>query len=1058
MVYCLLFCVATIVTLLPRTHAHGCIDPYKRIHNNHGSMYVPGFSGTVPARPQAHTRYHIPVLSNYHYVEPSGALYAVTSGGQPGINRLRRFREFRATEGVVARGDEPPFDWRDHKNAEVYAKWRKNTTRSEWIRTIRNIYLSAWYADRNDLSIDRVSLQTKMENYFPGSHLRLILSPPGLTGLSNTSQRPFYPISAKTPLFNYYATIHGATTTKKFTLDQDCVILHRFRVQEPIGSLAPLMLVLIFSETKPCVSQSFHQSIKARQEESVKLFVMEGKRCHSGSRFGFTSLLETFPGSLHDLLSGLRTRHLSLDLKSPAIAWKLHESNLRSFFPNGYLRTIIPSAHFRFEIKDFNLEPWADVVWPGQLMYRVGVDDLEKNQQPMLKEDMNMWNDHEYDVMLPIESGCSENLLDMNLLATKLSDDFVEDPWPKFVESILDEEDEELLNELVTKISKNLTGKDEGSVTHIIVQTIQQVALPVQKRFQEILEQHCAFALQIQGFAGVDITHFREIHATVLKNVNLFTINVKKSMKEKVLEPKQAWAEVKTSLNASYCSLFGIQHRLAREYGLESFQPLYRHEQLKFMPIEAEGRLLDSPFIVPPRTRLAHVLHLRWDQTRMDEWADILLSTPILSDLEFRMDHAFRFPMPIELRYNFPLSPRLLQNPFTLQEARQHNPPKLLAHPDLPEDDSLNVDGEQAPMTFYDPPVRLEDLDSDADDFPSHEEYDSSVQPSIKPITKFVFETEEPKTINDLDLSEENDSVSLPMTEQSIEQAEQAPPSPSQTDSPMSGAIRIVQDSDKPSTLADLDLTGMEEQPESSPSNSPTSRSPFNPSPPSSRYVSPQSDFGAPSPTHGKLSPSRAVEPDSTADSPVTTTPSRTDSESSDRSTHLDSSVPNSNPHSATDPLESDWSLLRTHYPHLNDSWRSLFGAIVRSFNIPSHLPYLNELLQTYSSTTLPGTSHGTLVAGVPGTITSTIFTPQRSSSSQNPIVRLSCNSQRIYFVPANTKLALIRTGKKTVKRITLPHDAIVFPFSKGNEPVQIPVLQEKVKAKTPLMRWVRFQ
>ena len=440
-----------------------------------------------------------------------------SGNGEPGMDRLRRFRTFLVPPNADVVGD-PQLEWGNAENVAAYAEWRKHTTRSEWIRTIRNIYLSAWYANGRALSIDRASLQAKMEGYFPGSQLRLILAPPGLTRLGDTFQRPFHPIPAGTPLFTYYASQKSTTKPSRFTLKQDCVVLHRFKVQGGrVEALAPLMLVLVFDAAKPSVSKLFYLSTKARHEESVQLFEMEGRKCSAKSKFGFTSLLETFPGCLRDLLAELRASYLSLDLTPPAFAWKLHEYHLRPFFPNGYSRTIQTDLRVPLEIKDFNLEPWADVIWPGQLMYRIKPHALYPTPGPAPTEEMSVWNDHEYDVMLPFESRCAQNILDMSLLATKLTDDFDEAP----------------------PLNAILAGKDAMILRTIDAENIQSSAHALQEQSFKILKRHQVFVSRLQAPDEEVVKHFYEIYAVVLRRITRFTARVMKLLLDsKPVDPK----------------------------------------------------------------------------------------------------------------------------------------------------------------------------------------------------------------------------------------------------------------------------------------------------------------------------------------------------------------------------------------------------------------------------------------------------------------------------------------------------------------------------------------
>lgn len=1046
MAHCLLSFMTTLIVLLPYTIAHGYVDPYLRKHEVHSSSYVPGFTGAVPAKPRVHARYHIPALRNYHYTQPSGTLYAVNSGGEPGINRLRRFRVFPVPENIVNE-EEPPVDWRRRGNNKAYGEWRKNTTLGEWIRTIRNIYFSAWYADGNDLSIDRTSLRIKVEKYFPGSQLRLILAPPGLTRLGDTFRHPFHPISAQTALFTYHTSMLVGDKAKDFALEQDCVILHRFAVQSHIEPLAPLMLVLIFDQAKPPVSNYFYASVKARNVESVKLFNLEGKKCHDKSKFGFTSLLETFPGSLSDLLTEIRTRHLSLGLKSPSLAWKLHEYNLRKYFPNGYFRTILPNPGVALEIEDFNLEPWADVIWPGQLMYTVKPHIFGGTQHSGSGEDStSVWNDHNYDVILPFESECADNILDFNLLATRLTDDFVEDPWLKFVDSVLAEEDERSM--------ETLKGKELGELSR----SLKTAALSFQGRLLEVLRQHSHFIFQLSAQGENVVASFGQQYLNLLELIKHFPTNLMRLVNTKGTQFRQAWIEAKAPLDEAYRSLFRFQHLLAIEQGLAYHQPFYHAEKFKLVKIEEEGRLLDSPFIVPPGTRFAHVLHLRWNQKEMDSWADALLHEPNLDDLSFRLECVGKSPKGIKFLYNSSLSPPS-DTPSITPIFELDDSPKLLQHLVLPGDDPFGDTGGQVPMIVYEHSVTLADLDLTGCGFAVQEDPEPNLHPSVEPTSKLVIETENPKTIDDI--FGEREQLSTPSPNPSIEQTERIP-TPLQFDSPVLGPL-ILTDSSSPVLLDDLVLTGMGGHSKTTSSTSPPSQFSPNHSPASSRHASPQSDLGVPSPTHQTLSllPTTGAGP--VTDSPTTSTSSRTNGESGSDTPlpiiHSNSSVLNVGPPpTTTASFESDWSLLSTSYSHLNASWKTLFGAIIRSFTMPSHLQHLDELLKTYSTTTLPGTSHGILVAGAAGSLSKIIFTSKKISSSQSTPIALACNALNIYFVPACTTLALIRPVKKKLRRVVLPHDAIVFPLFKGNEPSKILKSGEKVKPGTPLMRWVRFQ
>ena len=407
---------------------------------------------------------------------------------------------------------------------------------------------------------------------------------------------------------------------------------------------------------------------------------------------------------------------------------------------------------------------------------------------------------------------------------------------------------------------------------------------------------------------------------------------------------------------------------------LESVQPFYNPEGYKITRIEEEGRLLNlqstdySPFVVPSRAPLAHVLHLRWDQAEMDGWADTLLGKPTLSDLRLRVDCAVKLPvffkykrLPTDIRflYSNTVSSRL-ERLFALPEINTDEPPKLLEQLELHEEDDSFVTGGGPPVTVYDPSTQLNHPDPGNE----NEEVDESVYLPLNPVPKFVFEAEKPKTLDDI-----FEGVPTPRTGRSTGQAT---PRAFQFDSPVSDVVP-PSDLDNPSTTLDeLDLGGMEEQHHMKslfpPSQSVALQSPFSQSPASSRHTSPQSDLEGSSPTHKKRSPLSSTETDSPTNSPQP----RTGSESSGRSVSIspDSPVSSIRPlHPAVAAFESDWSLLATAYPLLNASWKTLLHTVVRSFAMADHLHLLDSMLETLSIKTLRGTVHGTLRAGTAGTI-----------------------------------------------------------------------------------------
>ena len=675
---------------------------------------------------------------------------------------------------------------------------------------------------------------------------------------------------------------------------------------------------------------------------------------------------------------------------------------------------------------------------PGQLMYRADLGSWSESDKSKELNEVTVWNEHKYDIMLPFESTCADDILDFHLLASKFSD---ERSFSDIVANILAKDDEQLLNSI-----------EMGASLEMVVYTIR-------KRFAIVIQKHIDFVTQLPNYTGEASTSFVDAYNALVKKYNRLHPRLKALISKRKRSLKEACALAKKSFNTAYMAMFAIQHLLAVECGMESQQPFYfRNEEL--VPIVEENRLLllnpGETFTVPPNIRLAHVLHLRWDQTEMDKAADVLLGEPSLSDKIFNCLPQSTKSLPgTKSVHSPPLNPFSdspflpLDDPFPRSNDFGH-----LKDEDL---SPSEVRARTSRAIYDDPPVRLADLFRDEEGHGEESELGSFSPIQHPMLPSSLEEAERPRTLCDL-LDMEEEFVSPPSLEVSLVQSRVSV----SFDSPASGALRSG-DFDPPDNF---DISDRDEHFATSPSStSPPTTTPSMPrlsldqSPASSRHTSPQNDLDGTSPTRSKLSPPGR--------DPLTASPLRTDSESNGTPTSPSSpSTSSPRPLSTIVPFESNWSTLKLAHPGLDAGWKSLLDTILRSLTLPSHLCHLDKLLHTLSTVTLPGTTTGTLKAGVAGTLVETIFTPKKPNRSQEGIVKLSCNASSIYFVPANTPLAVIRVDTKRSDRrvskrqggkITLPHDVIVFPHFEGDGVGLIPKSGEKVQSKTILMRWAHF-
>ena len=56
-------------------------------------------------------------------------------------------------------------------------------------------------------------------------------------------------------------------------------------------------------------------------------------------------------------------------------------------------------------------------------MYRADLGSWSESDKSKELNEVTVWNEHKYDIMLPFESTCADDILDLHLLASKFSDE-----------------------------------------------------------------------------------------------------------------------------------------------------------------------------------------------------------------------------------------------------------------------------------------------------------------------------------------------------------------------------------------------------------------------------------------------------------------------------------------------------------------------------------------------------------------------------------------------------------------------------------------------------------